>query len=31
VFYGHGGWPETVAFVLALLAVALASAVSIRR
>jgi MFS transporter, YNFM family, putative membrane transport protein len=31
VFYGRGGWPETVAFVLALLAVALASAVSIRR
>jgi MFS transporter, YNFM family, putative membrane transport protein len=31
VFYGHGGWPETVAFVLALLGVALASAVSIRR
>jgi len=31
VFYGRGGWPETVAFVLALLGVALASAVSIRR
>src|SRR6516162_7208137 len=31
VFYGHGGWPETVGFVLVLLAVALASAVSIRR
>jgi len=29
--YGHGGWPATVAFVLALLAVALASAVSLRR
>jgi YNFM family putative membrane transporter len=31
VFYGRGGWPETVTFVLALLAVALASAASIRR
>jgi YNFM family putative membrane transporter len=31
VFYGHGGWPETVVFVLALLAVALASAASTRR
>ncbi len=31
VFYGRGGWPETVAFVLALLGVALASAASIRR
>jgi len=31
VFYGSGGWPATVAFVLALLAVALASAASIRR
>ena len=31
VFYGGGGWPATVAFVLALLGVAMASAVSIRR
>lgn len=31
VFYGHGGWPMTVAFVLGLLAVALASAASVRR
>jgi len=31
VCYGHGGWPATVAFVLALLVVALASAVSLRR
>ena len=31
VFYGSGGWPMTVAFVLALLGVALASAASIRR
>jgi YNFM family putative membrane transporter len=31
VFYGHGGWPLTVVFVLALLAGGLASAASIRR
>jgi len=31
VFYGFGGWPATVAFVLGLLAIALVSAVSIRR
>jgi YNFM family putative membrane transporter len=31
LFYGHGGWPLTVAFVLGLLAVGLASAVSLRR
>lgn len=31
VFYAHGGWPETMAFVVVLLAVALASAVSFRR
>lgn len=31
VFYGHGGWPLTVVFVLALLAVGLTSAASIRR
>lgn len=31
VFYGFGGWPMTVAFVLGLLAIALASAASIRR
>jgi YNFM family putative membrane transporter len=31
VFYGFGGWPLTVAFVLGLLAIALASAASIRR
>ena len=31
VFYGFGGWPLTVAFVLVLLAMALASAASIRR
>lgn len=31
VFYGYGGWPLTVAFVLGLLAVALASALSLRR
>jgi MFS transporter, YNFM family, putative membrane transport protein len=31
VFYGFGGWPMTVAFVLALLAIALVSAASIRR
>jgi YNFM family putative membrane transporter len=31
VFYSRGGWPVTVMFVLGLIAVALASAVSIRR
>jgi MFS transporter, YNFM family, putative membrane transport protein len=31
VFYGSGGWPETVAFVVALLAIALASGASLRR
>ena len=31
VFYSRGGWPLTVAFAVALLAVALASAVSLRR
>jgi YNFM family putative membrane transporter len=31
VFYAQGGWPGTVVFVLALLAVALASALSLRR
>jgi len=31
VFYAHGGWPETIIFVLALLAAALVSAVSLRR
>jgi YNFM family putative membrane transporter len=31
VFYGHGGWPLTAAFAAALLAVALASALSLRR
>jgi MFS transporter, YNFM family, putative membrane transport protein len=31
LFYGHGGWPLTVAFVLGLLTVALCSAVSLRR
>lgn len=31
VFYGFGGWPLTVAFVLGLLTLALASAASIRR
>lgn len=31
VFYGDGGWPMTVVFVLALLAVALAGAASVRR
>src|SRR5580693_5914945 len=31
VFYSRGGWPLTVAFALGLLAVALASAVSLRR
>lgn len=31
LFYGRGGWPLTVAFVLGLLAVALASALSLRR
>ena len=30
VFYARGGWPETVAFVVVLLAVALASAASLR-
>ena len=30
LFYGRGGWPLTVAFVLGLLAVALGSAVSLR-
>jgi YNFM family putative membrane transporter len=30
VFYASGGWPETVVFVVALLLVALASAVSLR-
>ena len=31
VFYAHGGWPLTAAFAAALLAVALASALSLRR
>jgi MFS transporter, YNFM family, putative membrane transport protein len=31
VFYGSGGWPATVAFVVALLAVALASGATLRR
>jgi predicted MFS family arabinose efflux permease len=31
LFYAHGGWPPTAAFAAALLAVALASAVSLRR
>jgi MFS transporter, YNFM family, putative membrane transport protein len=31
LFYDHGGWPATVAFVLALIAVALTSASSLRR
>jgi YNFM family putative membrane transporter len=31
VFYAQGGWPGTVIFVLILLAVALASALSLRR
>ncbi len=31
LFYSKGGWPLTVTFVLGLLAVALASAVSLRR
>jgi MFS transporter, YNFM family, putative membrane transport protein len=31
VFYAHAGWPGTVLFVLALLAFALASALSLRR
>ncbi len=31
LFYGYGGWPLTVAFVLGLLAVAVASAASLRR
>jgi len=31
LFYGQGGWPLTITFVLGLLAVALASAVSLRR
>jgi YNFM family putative membrane transporter len=31
VFYAQGGWPGTVLFVLALLALALASALSLRR
>jgi hypothetical protein len=31
LFYGHGGWPLTVAFVVALLAVAFAIAASLRR
>jgi MFS transporter, YNFM family, putative membrane transport protein len=31
VFYGSGGWPETVAFVVALLVVALASGAALRR
>jgi YNFM family putative membrane transporter len=30
VFYAHGGWPQTVAFVAVLLIVALASAISLR-
>jgi YNFM family putative membrane transporter len=31
IFYSHGGWPPTVGFAAVLLAVALASAVSLRR
>jgi MFS transporter, YNFM family, putative membrane transport protein len=31
VFYGHGGWPPTVLFVAVLLAVALVSALTLRR
>jgi YNFM family putative membrane transporter len=31
LFYGHGGWPLTVAFVLGLLAVAFCGAASLRR
>jgi YNFM family putative membrane transporter len=31
VFYAHAGWPGTVLFVLALLALALASALSLSR
>jgi YNFM family putative membrane transporter len=31
VFYARGGWPQTVVFVLVLLSVALAGAVSLRR
>jgi YNFM family putative membrane transporter len=31
IFYSRGGWPATVAFAVVLLAVALASAVSLRR
>ncbi|HEX7162022.1 MAG TPA: MFS transporter [Trebonia sp.] len=31
IFYAHGGWPLTAAFAAALLAVALASAASLRR
>jgi MFS transporter, YNFM family, putative membrane transport protein len=31
IFYSHGGWPPTAAFAIALLAVALASAVSLKR
>jgi YNFM family putative membrane transporter len=31
VFYSRGGWPLTAAFATALLVVALASAVSLRR
>ena len=31
VFYAHGGWPLTAAFAVALLAVALTTATSIRR
>jgi YNFM family putative membrane transporter len=31
IFYAHGGWPLTAAFAAALLAIAVASAVSLRR
>jgi len=31
IFYSRGGWPLTAAFAVALLAVAMASAVSLRR
>ena len=31
IFYAHGGWPLTAAFAAALLAIAMASAVSLRR
>ena len=31
IFYSHGGWPPTAAFAIALLAVAMASAVSLKR